>query len=114
MGRAEDRAHRRRDRGNLVLTTSARTTTERRVASSRWQDVPPTPMMVEFLPAGVPFALRWRSPIDAIAVAIAPAFVAKVLGAEKLDESQLRSWSGTEDVLLTQTMLALAEDVRAG
>jgi AraC family transcriptional regulator len=98
----------------LILTTSARTTTERRVASSRWQDVPATPMMVEFLPAGVPFALRWRSPIDAIAIAIAPAFVATVLGSEKLDESQLRSWSGTEDGLLTQTMLALAEDVRAG
>src|SRR5712664_4576001 len=64
----------------LVLSTSARPTTERRLASSRWQSVAPSPMMLEFLPAGMPFALRWRRPIDAITVDITPAFVASVLG----------------------------------
>jgi AraC family transcriptional regulator len=98
----------------LVLSTSARPTTERRLASSRWQTVPASPMVLEFLPAGVPFALRWRKRSDAITVDIAPSFVADILGSEKLDTSRLRTWSGTDDMLLTQTVLALAEDVRAG
>jgi AraC family transcriptional regulator len=71
-------------------------------------------MVVEFLPAGIPFAIRWRRPIDAITIDIAPSFVASVLGSQKLDDSRFQSWSGSEDALLTQTVLALAEDVRAG
>jgi AraC family transcriptional regulator len=98
----------------LVLSTNARPLTEVRLASSRWQSVPPSSMMLEFLPAGLPFALRWRQPNDAITVDITPAFVASVLGSEKLDESRLQAWSSTDDVLLPQTILALAEDVRAG
>ena len=98
----------------VVLSTSARPATERRLASSRWEMVDPSPMVLEFLPAGIPFALRWRQPSAAITVEIAPSFVATVLGAERLDESRLHSWSGTDDVLLTQTVLALAQDVRAG
>jgi AraC family transcriptional regulator len=71
-------------------------------------------MVMEFLPAGIPFALRWRGPTDAVTIDIAPAFVASVLGSDKLDESRLQSWSGADDVLLTETVLALAEDVRSG
>ena len=98
----------------LVLSTSARPTTEVRLASSRWQSVAGSPMVLEFLPAGMPFALRWRRPNDAITVDITPAFVAGVLGSKKLDESRLQVWSGTDDMLLTHTVLALAEDARAG
>src|SRR5438105_14045485 len=52
----------------LVLSTSARPATERRLASSRWHSVAPSPMVLEFLPAGMPFALRWRGSIDAITI----------------------------------------------
>lgn len=98
----------------LVLSTSARLKTEVRLASSRWQNVPASAMVLEFLPAGMPFALRWREPNEAITVDIAPTFIASVLGDDKVDESRLRYWSSTDDLLLTQTMLALAEDVHAG
>ena len=98
----------------LVLSTTARPKTEVRLASSRWQAVPLPAMVLEFLPAGLPFALRWRQPNDAITVNITPAFVAGVLDTGKLDESRIQCWSSTENPLLTQTVLALAEDVRAG
>jgi AraC family transcriptional regulator len=71
-------------------------------------------MVLEFTPAGMPFALRWRHRVDAITVDITPAFVARVLGSEKLDESRLQFWSRTDDMLLNQIVLALAKDVRAG
>jgi AraC family transcriptional regulator len=98
----------------LALNTSARPTTEVRVASSRWQSVEASPMVLEFVPAGMPFALHWRQRSDAIAVEIAPSFVARVLGSQKMDDSRLQFWSSTDDILLTRTILALAEDVRAG
>jgi AraC family transcriptional regulator len=72
-------------------------------------------MVLEVLPAGMPFALRWRGSIDAITIDIAPSFVSSVLGPDKkLDDSRFRSWSGAQDTLLTQIVLALAEDVRSG
>lgn len=98
----------------LSLNTSARPTTDVRLASSRWQSVVASPMVLEFVPAGMPFAVRWRKRSDAITLDITPAFVARVLGSETPHGSGLQFWSTTDDVLLTQTVLALAEDVRAG
>jgi AraC family transcriptional regulator len=98
----------------LVYSTSARPKTEVRLAGSRWQSVPASSMVLEFLPAGMPFALRWRQPNDAITIDITPAFAASVLGSERLDDSRLQCWLSTDDVLLHQTIHALAEDVRAG
>lgn len=98
----------------FVLSTSPRPTTERRLASSRWRGVTSSPMVLEFIPAGMPFALRWRQPTDAIAVDIAPDFVGKVLGPKAIHEGRLQFWSGAEDTLVTRTVVALAEDVRAG
>jgi AraC family transcriptional regulator len=98
----------------LVLATSARPATQVRLASSRWQNVISPAMTLEFVPAGMPFALRWEKPNDAITVNIAPAFATKVLGSQQLDHSSYQSWSGADGALMTQTILALAEDVRAG
>jgi AraC family transcriptional regulator len=98
----------------LVLSTSARPTTEVRLAGSGWRSVASSPMVLEFVPAGLPFALRWQRPNDAITVNLTPAFAANVLGSRKLNESHFQTWSGADGALLSQTILALAEDVRAG
>ena len=97
----------------LVLTTSERAKTERRLEGSSWKSVPTRPMTVEFLPAGMPFAIRWQGPSDAIVLELAPTLVVNVLGSEK-PEPQLRFWSSTDDALLIGTLLALVDDVRAG
>jgi AraC family transcriptional regulator len=70
-------------------------------------------MTVEFLPAGMPFAIRWQGPSDAIVLEVAPSLVVNVLGSEK-SETQFRFWSSTDDALLIETLLALTGDVRAG
>jgi AraC family transcriptional regulator len=98
----------------LVLATSGRPATEVRLAGSRWQNVAASPMTLEFVPAGLPFALRWTRPNDAITVNLTPLFAASVLGSSRLDESRFQSWPGEDCALLSQTILALAEDVRAG
>src|SRR5260370_37367592 len=46
----------------LVLTTSERRQTERRLEGSTSKSVPTRPMTVDFLPAGMPFAVRWPGP----------------------------------------------------
>jgi AraC family transcriptional regulator len=97
----------------LVLTTSGRTGTERRLEGSSWKSVPTQPMTVEFLPAGMPFAIRWQGPSDAIVLEVAPSLVVNVLGPER-SEPQFRFWSSTDDALLIETLLALRSDVRAG
>jgi len=97
----------------LVLTTSERAKTERRLEGSSWKSVPTRPMTVEFLPAGMPFAIRWQGPSDAIVLEVAPTLVINVLGSER-SEPQFRFWSSADDALLVRTLLALADDVRAG
>jgi AraC family transcriptional regulator len=99
---------------SLILNTSARPKTEVRLASSRWRNVPAAPMTLEFVPAGMPFALRWQTPSDAITVSLTPAFSARVLGSHQLDRAPFQVWSGADAALLSQTVLALAEEARAG
>src|SRR5260370_25521960 len=70
-------------------------------------------MRWEFFPAGMPFAIRWQGPSEAIVLEVAPSLVVNVLGSEK-SEPQFRFWSSTDDALLIETLLALTGDVRAG
>jgi AraC family transcriptional regulator len=98
----------------LVLTTSGPESCEQYLPGAGWKASGTAPMTLRFFPARMPYAIRWRGAVDAIAVEISPECVATIRGPDETDETQFHHWSCDENALLTQTVLALANDARAG
>jgi len=98
----------------VCLSSGARRGTEVQLAGSTWRKALAGPMALEFLPAGMPFALRWREPNDVITVAIQPAFVRKVLGSDTRETSLPHYWGTRNETQITPIVLAMANDVRDG
>jgi AraC family transcriptional regulator len=98
----------------VCLSSGARRGTEVQLAGSPWQKALGGPMALEFLPAGMPFALRWREPNDVITISIQPAFVRKVLGSDARETSLPQYWGTRNETQITPIVLAMANDVRDG
>jgi hypothetical protein len=98
----------------VCLSGGARRGTEVQLAGSTWRKALGGPMALEFLPAGMPFALRWREPNDVITISIQPAFVRSVLGSDARDTSLPRYWGTRNETQITPLVLAMANDVRDG
>jgi AraC family transcriptional regulator len=98
----------------ICLSSGARRTTEVQLGGSPWQKALGGPMALEFLPAGMPFALRWREPNDVITISIQPAFVMNVLGSDAREISLPQYWGTRNETHITQLVLAMANDVRDG
>jgi AraC family transcriptional regulator len=70
---------------------------------------------MQVLPARVPFASRWNSCAEVLLLEITPEVVASVAcRGTPPQRLELRPFVTGEDLFITQTMLALEEDMRAG
>jgi AraC family transcriptional regulator len=98
----------------VCLSSGARRGTEVQLAGSTWRKALGGPMALEFLPAGMPFALRWREPNDVITLSIQPAFVRNVLGSDARETSLPHYWGTRNETQITPIVLAMANDVRDG
>jgi AraC family transcriptional regulator len=98
----------------VCLSSGARRTTEVQLAGSTWRKALGGPMALEFLPAGMPFALRWREPNDVVTISIQPAFVRQVLGSDARETSLPQYWGTRDETQITPIVLAMANDVRDG
>ena len=80
-----------------------------------WKGSVAPPHAVHLFPAQMPYAARWRHPIDSLLVDIAPGFVAAAAGAEvQLRHLDFDPSSPAEDPFVAHVARALAEEVRAG
>jgi len=70
---------------------------------------------MQIFPARVPYAVRWAGRAEALLLEVAPEFVAAVAGRHAPpDRLELRPFVMADDRFITQTMLTLADDMRAG
>ena len=98
----------------LVLTTGGPRSCEHYLPGGGWKASSTAPMSLRFFPARMPYATRWRGTVDAIAVEITPEFVAAIRGPDEMKGTEFHHWSSGENALLAQTVIALANDARAG
>lgn len=70
---------------------------------------------MQVFPARVPYAVRWDGCAEVLLLEVAPEFVAAVAWKDAPPgRLELCPFATTEDPFITQTMLALADDMRAG
>ncbi len=80
-----------------------------------WKPQCIAPWSMQIFPARVPFALRWKGRGEILTLDFAPEFVAAIVSRESPPKHlELRPFVTAEDSFITQAMLALEDDMRAG
>jgi AraC family transcriptional regulator len=99
----------------IALHLNSPVTIERYRPGRGWKPERFTTWTMQVLPARVPFASRWNGCVEVLLLEISPEVVASVAcrGAPS-ERLELRPFVMGEDLFITQTMLALEEDMRAG
>jgi len=80
-----------------------------------WKTLAVPPHAVHLFPAQMPYAARWRQPVELLLVDVEPGFVAAAAGAEAAPRQlQLDPDASAADPFVAHAALAIAEEVRAG
>ena len=80
-----------------------------------WKPQRHAPLNMQIFPAQVPHALRWKGPVEALVLEIAPEFLAAVAGGQGArGRPELRPFAAGEDRLVAHAILALREDMLTG
>jgi len=85
-----------------------------RLPDRGWQSVVPSLRTIHFFPAQLPFSARTFGPSSVIGLEISPELVSAVQGPEPTQRGELLEHATCVDNFLVESVLALAEDVRAG
>ena len=99
----------------LVVMLGAPTAYETWWPGRSWKGVVARPHASHLFPALMPYAARWRQPVESLLVDIAPGFVAAAAGADvAMRHLDLDPAAPADDPFVAHTALALAAEVRAG
>jgi AraC family transcriptional regulator len=99
----------------LVVNLGGPTTYETWWPGRGWKGVVARPHAVHLFPALMPYAARWRQPVESLLVDIAPGFVAAAAGADvAMRHLDLDPAASADDPFVAHIARALAAEVRAG
>jgi AraC family transcriptional regulator len=99
----------------IVLLLSSPIPAERYWPGRGWKPQRLLTRNMQIFPARVPYAVRWDGCAESLMLEVAPEFVAAIASREAPPKRlELLPFATTEDPFITQTMLALEDDMRAG